>query len=329
MDISIIAFTSKGHELALKVRELLNTKTEYEANVYSKEDRKDISLQDFVAEEFEKKNAIIFIGAMGIAVRTIAPLVKDKLSDSPVINMDEIGNFVIPVLSGHVGGANMISEMIAELLGATPVITTATDINGAFSCDLWAKEKQLKIVNREGIAKVSTKALEGKAVTISIKDYPPTEKVDILVTDESLTGDMGIEATLTLKKRRYVLGVGLKKGKSYEELRGFLDELLKDNNIANDDIALIATIDIKKDEQALIELSKELSCPIVAYEAAVLAKVKGEFSHSDFVETTVGVGNVCERAAFLGAMNNSELVVKKTAKDGMTLAIAKGDCGIL
>ena len=133
----------------------MNTKTEEAKNL-------GLSLSDWTRQQFAEKNAIVVIGACGIAVRMIAPFVSDKLSDSPVVVADEAGTFVIPLLSGHMGGANELAEQIAGQIGGIPVITTATDVNHTFSVDLFAKKCGLSIYNREGIAKVSAKILDGK-----------------------------------------------------------------------------------------------------------------------------------------------------------------------
>ena len=134
MNISIITFTENGTKLAEKIRQAFaGTKTE-EAKKLG------LSLSDWTRQQFAEKNAIVVIGACGIAVRMIAPFVSDKLSDSPVVVADEAGTFVIPLLSGHMGGANELAEQIARQIGGIPVITTATDVNHTFSVDLFAKK---------------------------------------------------------------------------------------------------------------------------------------------------------------------------------------------
>ena len=169
MNISIITFTENGTKLAEKIRQAFaGTKTE-EAKKLG------LSLSDWTRQQFAEKNAIVVIGACGIAVRMIAPFVSDKLSDSPVVVADEAGTFVIPLLSGHMGGANELAEQIAGQIGGIPVITTATDVNHTFSVDLFAKKCGLSIYNREGIAKVSAKILDGKTPDIVIS----SEKTDL------------------------------------------------------------------------------------------------------------------------------------------------------
>lgn len=115
------------------------------------------SVSVWAGEQMAAHHALVFVGACGIAVRAIAPWITDKLHDSPVLVMDEQGQYVIPLLSGHVGGANELAVRLAGELGAVPVITTATDLHGSFAVDLFAKRNDLWIHNREGIARVSAK----------------------------------------------------------------------------------------------------------------------------------------------------------------------------
>ena len=275
-------------------------------------------LDIFVKKGFEEKSALIFVGAVGIAVRSIAPYVKDKLADSPVIVIDDMASFVIPILSGHAGGANKIAKVIADLLDASPVITTSTDVNSSFSVDVFATENNLRIRNRDGIKKVSSKALRDKAVTISVKDYPPKNKVDVIIAD-----DTDREYDLLLSPKRYVVGVGFRKEKDPDELEDFVLESLKASGIDINDVYAFATIDVKEKEEALIRLRDRYRIPVIAFESSLLEKAVGDFSSSEFVKQAVGVDNVCERAASLAAGEGAKLVVSKLKGDGMTLAVAE------
>lgn len=276
------------------------------------------TLSDWVRDAFEQHSAIIFVGSTGIAVRLTAPFVKDKLSDSPVIVIDDMGRFVIPLLSGHVGGANKLALTLAKLLDAVAVITTSTDIHDAFSADVYAGENNLMIRNREGIKKVNAKAIEGKAVTISYKDYPPKEAVDIIVADET-----DREYSLLLTPKPYTVGIGMKKDKDVKEAEESILNELKKLDITTDMIYALCTIDVKKDEKAIRHFCDRFSIPLIVFDSEMLNKAKGEFSSSDFVKETVGVDNVCERAAVLGAGDGAELILKKQLLGGMTLAVAK------
>ncbi len=276
------------------------------------------SLEEWTKEMFLPENALIFVGAVGIAVRALCGLPKDKLSDCPVVAIDDTGSFVIPILSGHAGSANKLAAVTAQLLGAVPVITTATDVNDAFSVDTFAVENRLTIANRQGIKKVSVKALEEKKITLSVKDFPPGEKVDVLVSDQ-----MDAECTLLLKPKRFTVGLGMKRGKDRDALESFFLDAVRDAGIEICDIYALCTIDIKEDEEALLYLRDKYRIPVISFDKELLSKAEGEFASSEFVKDTVGVDNVCERAAVLGAGKGSELVLGKTAKDGMTIAIAK------
>ena len=279
-------------------------------------------LEEWTANQFRDHNAIIFVGAVGIAVRAIAPSVRNKLSDSPVIVIDDLGRSVIPILSGHVGGADKLAVTIAALLDATPVITTSTDLHGAFAADVFAKEHGLRIRNREGIRKVSAKAIAGKKVTLSVKDYPPKEPVDIIIAEET-----DREYDLLLSPKRFVVGIGMKKDTDPEQAEAFFCRILQEAEIEPEDVYALATIDLKEEEPAVRCLCDKYGLPLITYDAPLLEKVDGEFSASAFVKKTVGVDNVCERAAVLAAGPGAELIVKKQAESGITLAIARRGLG--
>ena len=117
--------------------------------------------QEFYGKLFQAHSALIFVGSVGIAVREIAPHVRSKATDPAVISLDELGKFVIPILSGHIGGANALAARLADALGATPVITTATDINHRFSVDTWATCHGCAISSLAAAKQVSAAVLEG------------------------------------------------------------------------------------------------------------------------------------------------------------------------
>lgn len=176
MKLAIISFTENGIKLSQTVAKRLSRRkvTLYtKCSRYTAEDLKvqrvKESLQVWTAQRMAEGDALLFIGACGIAVRAIAPNLTDKLHDVPVLVMDEEGQYVIPILSGHVGGANELAHELAGLMDACPVITTATDVQKKFAVDLFAKRNHLEIMNKDGIAKVSAKALAGEQLTIAIR----------------------------------------------------------------------------------------------------------------------------------------------------------------
>ena len=176
MKLAIISFTENRIKLSQTVAKRLSGRkvTIYtKCSRYTAEDLKvqrvKESLQVWTAQRMAEGDALLFIGACGIAVRAIAPNLTDKLHDVPVLVMDEEGRYVIPILSGHVGGANELARELSDLIDARPVITTATDVQKKFAVDLFAKRNHLEIMNKDGIAKVSTKALAGEQLTIAVR----------------------------------------------------------------------------------------------------------------------------------------------------------------
>ena len=326
MNKSAICFTKRGADVIKRITDAaiekgLDTVSAYvmneDGNIPDGYVRVKSTLREWTGERFADGNCIIYVGESGIAVRAFAGCLSDKLKDPPVIVIDDNGTFVIPILSGHAGGADRIAATIAGLIGAVPVITTSTDVNGAFSADVFAAENNLRIINREGIKKVSSKAIEGKSITLSIKDYPPSDPVDIIVADET-----DREYSLLLAPRKYVIGIGLKKGKTSAEIDEFISGVLRDAHIDMSDIYAVCTIDIKEKEQGLKDFCSKYRLPLITFDAPLLNKAPGSFDSSDFVREVTGTDNVCERAAILGS-ENGEMIVHKTKGDGLTFAVAK------
>ena len=157
MKIGIIAFTERGYDLAARLQARLN-----EEGMRAKHERCPAgALYDWTRRHFAVAKALVFIGATGIAVRAVAPCLQSKVSDPAVIVLDERGKYVIPLLAGHLGGANRLAEKIAAMLAAVPVLTTATDCSGIFAIDSWAAENKIRIVNPERIKPVSARLLAG------------------------------------------------------------------------------------------------------------------------------------------------------------------------
>ncbi|WP_353736430.1 cobalamin biosynthesis protein [Eubacterium sp.] len=265
---------------------------------------------------FQNKRAVIFISAAGIAVRSIAEFVKDKLCDSPVIVISEDGRFVIPILSGHMGGANRLAEVIADRIGAFKAITTATDINGTFQLDNYAKYHQLHIVDREIIKKVaSTHVGDDK----NLSDEEIDSLIRKMINDEALI------------PKKYYLGIGCRRGKSFEEIEKAVNRFLSENKIDISFISAISSIDLKKDEMGIRQFADKSRLPFVIYSSEELLSLGDGFSSSEVVKEKIGIDNVCERAAVAAAVQFSErtsdkknIIIEKTVYNGITLALAEG-----
>lgn len=344
MKISIISFTGKGMLLSKKIEEALGKEC---VEIFTKCSRvkeeflpADIhpvqkSIGQWTKEQMEQRRAMLFIGACGIAVRAIAPYITDKLHDSAVLVMDEEGKYVIPILSGHVGGANALAQKIADRVEATAVITTATDINRRFAVDCFAMENGLQIVNKEQIAKVSAKVLSGEEITMAIEPGHLSEACRIpegiqVIEDwkrekaDIVIGRVETEhAGLQLRPKEYVIGMGCRRRKEGEKIDAFVAGCLEGLGISADSVFALASIDLKKEERGLLGWCQKRNIPFLTYSAEQLQEVCGEFCTSPFVRDKVGVDNVCERAALKACGNGGYLISKKYAEDGMTIAVAK------
>lgn len=283
-------------------------------------------LAAFVGPIFQWADVLIFVCSCGIAVRAVAPHVRDKAADPAVVAIDETARFVVPLLSGHMGGANRWAEGLAAILGALPVVTTATDVNGRFSVDAWAAEQGLHLGSREAAKAVSAAILEGPVPLCSdfpiVGDLPPgvtlgeRGPVGICVSWRH-GGPFGVSLTLSPKVVR--LGVGCRRGTGEETIEAVVSHVLEAGGVCPQAVKCVCSIDLKREEAGLLAFCRRRGWPAVFYDAGDLAAVEGEFTPSDFVRSVTGVDNVCERAALLGA---EKLIVRKTARDGVTVAAA-------
>ena len=298
-------------------------------------------LNDWAREMFAAMDALIFIGATGIAVRAIAPLVQDKFYDPAVLVMDELGQFCIPLLSGHVGGANELAETISQLTGSQAVITTVTDVNHQFAVDVFARKNGLKIADRELAKEISAELLTGRKVGF-FTDFlwngtlPKglcegqfrDRNIQITINTDSLKDRSetcsGEKDILRLVPPVIILGIGCRKGTPAGQIQAAIHQLLKEQNLHPLSIAAVATIDLKKEEPGLLAAAKALQIPVICYSSEELAAVPGDFAESAFVKQITGVGNVCERAALKAARERGGyLVCHITVYDGVTVAAAR------
>lgn len=280
----------------------------------------------FYGQLFAKMDGLIFVGACGIAVRSIAPHIKNKQTDPAVLVVDEGASFVIPVLSGHIGGANALARRLGERLEAAPVITTATDSNGRFSVDQWAAERGFLIGDMALAKEVSAAILEGSVPFCS--DIPINAPYPAGLVPGT-AGQLGIylgyrrtdpfERTLRIIPPVLHLGIGCRRGTPTEDIAFAVDRVFAENALERRAVKLAASIDLKAGEEGLLSFCRDRKIPLRFYSAQELMSLEGEFSTSAFVQSVTGADNVCERAAMLGA---TELPVRKTVVNAVTVAVA-------
>lgn len=330
MNITIFAYSRRGCALARRIADARRGDAFccYTAARLEKKGFLTVKESTYGAA-FAQSDALIFVGACGIAVRKIAPFVRDKRTDPAVVCIDEGANFVISLLCGHIGGANVLAAELAQLLGAVPVITTATDVNGRFSVDAWASRHGFTIEDMALARAVSAAILEGDVPLCCEAPVIGTLPKGVIA---SSSGGLGIyigcrtrspfERTLHLTPRVLHIGLGCRRGTTREAIEEAIQSVLTENKLSASALCGVYSIDLKKEEEGLLDACRANDWPLSFYSAGELAAVPGEFTASPFVRSVTGVDNVCERAALLGA---EHLIVKKTAKNGVTVAVAEED----
>ncbi len=292
MRTAIISLTTPGARLADKISEKVG------GQVFAK-GRNFTKLPDLVAEIFGKFDGLIFICAAGIAVRMIAPHIVSKLSDPAVLVLDERGQNVISLLSGHVGRANELAIEIAKAIEANPVITTATDVEGQLSVDAVASKLGLLPEPKEAIKAINAAILRGEEVFVTAGDV-----------------------RLNLIPQNLIAGVGCRRGTSSLKIFEALQRACAMIHQPIERVKLLASVDVKRDEVGLVSLAEVMGLEIRFFTAADLQKKIDEYNlaESRFVKRTVSVGNVCEAAA-LCCVEGARFALPKTSFKGVTVAL--------
>ncbi|SDK95544.1 cobalt-precorrin 5A acetaldehyde-lyase [Maridesulfovibrio ferrireducens] len=334
---AIYALTAKGADLARSIA-LDTGAVSYVLERYA-EDR-DISFTQFlplIAETFSLYDSHIFIAASGIVVRAIAPHLKSKDIDPAVVVLDQKGQFAISLVSGHLGGANELTRMIAEMIGATAVITTATDCSGVPSIDMIAYDNELEIGDIGLIKHVNAALLDGEKVGVydpesfldieGLSDYfyRVEDAVDLIELRCGVCVDWRVhdlpESVLKIYPQCLRLGVGCRRGVPAVEIRGLIVAVLADHGVAGQSIASMGTIDAKNDEEGMLEFAERMGLEINFFSADELDKIEGT-TPSGLVMKHMGVGSVCEAAAMKQA-GGQDLIIPKNKSARVTMALAK------
>ena len=319
MKIAICYFTKNGECIAYKIK----CSSEYEVHMFSKENYKS-NLNDI----FEHYYGIIFISSTGIAIRISAPFIKNKSVDPAIVVVDDLGRYSISLLSGHIGGANQLAEKVAEYLKCQAIITTASDGRGIEAVDMFAKSNNLFIENLEDAKKITSMMLSGEAIKLESEIKAKIDYNNIVENHEAGTifvlSKLDInygKPSCVLRPKNITVGLGCRRGKTKDEIIRALTVIFKNNNLCLESIKKIATVDVKQDERGIIDACQYLNCEMVIISREDIKKVQDEFEKSAFVESTIGVSSVCEPCASIAG---GEIIVRKIAINGITIAISKG-----
>lgn len=353
-DYAVVAITKHGAELARKLGHSFQNADVYYMSKFEKGDEgfKDIqmfsgSVRLLLPSLFESYKGLIFIISLGAVVRMLAPLLKDKKTDPAVIVIDDKGENVISVLSGHIGGANELTREIAAALQARPIITTASDVQETIAVDLFGKRFGWEWDSPEKLTPVSAAVVNEERIAVIQEsgeknwwhyDRPLPENIKVYsLIREALSKKPGASLVIThrnLSEEEYeilengvlyrpkviVLGIGCNRGTSSEEIQQVIDQTLEELQFSPKSIKAICTIDLKKDEAGLVEIAKNHEWEFICYTPEQLNSVKIK-APSETVFKYTGAYGVSEPAALLYSRAESLALVKKKSGN-VTISVA-------
>lgn len=321
MRTALISLNSYGDQIGEKLKKAMAI------DIYSKNHIENFKIKDLTGRLMKEYNALIFAASTGIAVRAIAPFIKSKTEDPAVIVVDVLSKFTISLLSGHIGGANALTLKVSTILASTPVITTATDNLKIKAPDIIAKENGLIIDNLKKMKDIS-------ALLVASKKVAFIDEENLIDIQEGYTSDLNAAGKvyvtnklMTLKdnelkliRKNIVLGIGCRKNYDVDNMRNIVLEKLKEFYIDKRAVRIVASIDVKAEEKAIISLSDYLNAQFVTFTKEDIKTVEDMYEGSEFVEKNVGVKSVCEPSVKL---SGGEILFPKMKINGMTLCIGK------
>jgi len=355
MKIAILALTRDGKCLARSIADRLPGQTDlYFKEGYAVEGRECsfTSLSQLVQDLFKQYEGLIFVMAAGIVVRVIAPLLKNKALDPAVVVVDEKGSFAISLLSGHLGGANSLANQISGLIGAMPVITTASDVQGLPSIDLVAQKLGLyiepfghlkyinaAIVNREELgiyANIDKALLLKRCPELGIKDIniEPLEQFPnsvkqyqaVVVISDCIMPNID-QPVLFLRPRILSVGLGCRRGMPVDAILAAVKKACEQVGRSPGAIRKLATAWVKADEEGILQAGRFLNVPVQTFTKEQLQAtiISYSITSSPYTLEKIGVGAVCEPTALLGA-KRGRVILPKQKYNGITVAIAEESC---
>jgi len=295
-----------------------------------------------IIELFKNNNALICLFSLGAVIRLIAPHLEDKKTDPAVIVIDDKMNFVISVLSGHIGGANELTEEIAEKLGALPVITTAADVNKTIAVDLVGREFGWKIDDDSTVTKISAHMVNEEPIGVlqdtgernwykklpknvsmyeSIEELKRSDSKAYLIISDKIIDDEISKESVIYRPPSLVIGIGLHWDTTKETIREGIMKSLEKFKLSSKSIAKLVSIKKPQDVQGLIDLGKEMGIPVEYIDREDLADITAP-NPSEIVKVFEGTASVSEAAAI--KVSGGELIVEKQKfPPNLTIAIAR------
>ncbi len=314
---AIYAFTSKGIARAEEIARGLNLPNEIFSFMASAENK--VNLSESLQDNWHNYDAHIFVGATGIAVRSIAPLLDNKLVDPAIIACPESGSHIISLTSGHIGGANRLARRIARITGGQAVISTATDVNKLPAIDEIVATEQARILNAENIKFLNSAILDNKKIaflgkksvyenafkntSVYYAENANTVQEEYAIAWDYNENTNNIKHTLKIESPSFILGIGCKKRTDFDLVKSSLETFLQEHSLTTEHIAHIASCNLKKEEEALLQLSQELNIPIQFYDEEILNTILVPNPSSKVLEKTEKTSSVSEASALYALEN--------------------------
>ena len=345
-NVSVLAITKNGIKIGEKLKELYPNWDIFAPEKLSNKNNEVIwyseGTTNKIIELFKNSNALICLFSLGAVIRLIAPHLKDKKTDPAVIVIDDKTNFVISVLSGHIGGANELTQEISEKLNALPVITTAADVNKTIAVDLVGKEFGWKIDDETTVTKISAHMVNAEAIGVyqqagnkkwykelpkNVKIYDSLDelkksnsKAHLIISDEEIDDELSQESVI-YRPESLVIGIGLHWDTTKDTIKEGIDYCLDKFNLSSKSIAKLVSIKKPEDVQGLIDLGKEMQIPVEYVDREELAEIITP-NPSITVKAFEGTASVSEAAAI--KVSKGELIVEKQKfPPNLTVAIAR------
>lgn len=345
--ISVLAITKNGIKIGLELKELFPKWQVFApqklATTSDKINWYEEPTTDKIVKLFKSCDGLVCLFSLGAVIRLIAPHLVSKKTDPAVMVIDDKKNFVISVLSGHIGGANELASEIAEKIGATPVITTAADVNKTIAVDLVGKEFGWKIDDDSNVTKVSAYMVNDERIGVyqdagnarwwknelprNVKFFEDLDSMKssdckgyLIITDKILDGDF-LNDAVVYRPPSLVVGVGLHWDTSKHTIKEGLETTMSKFRLSPKSVARLVSIKKPKDVEGLIELGSEMNIPVEYVNREDLADIHAP-NPSDTVKAYEGTASVSEAAAM--KISGGKLVVEKQKfPPNLTIAIAR------
>lgn len=345
--VSILAITKNGINIAREIKEHFFNFVIYAPKKFS-DSNNDIVWYDEdtskkISELFKTSNAIICLFSLGAVIRLISPYLKDKRSDPAVVVIDDKKNFVISVLSGHIGGANQLTEEIAKKIGSVSVVTTAADVNKTIAVDMVGKEFGWTIDDESTVTRVSALMVNEEKIGVFqdcgrknwwnaelpknvaiFHDFEEMINSDcrgfLIITDREIKGKF-LANSVIYRPKTLVVGIGLHQNTTLNTIKEGVTSCMEKFGLSIKSINKFTTIKKPQDVVGLIELGKEMMLPVEYFQRDELSKIIIP-NPSDTVKNFEGTASVSEASAVLGS-NGKLIVEKQKFPPDLTVAIAR------